>query len=500
MQRPAFLSRLRPFGRWSPPSWFDGRAQDYVDAAIGVGLALVALGTITLTYHRLDPISGLMLLLQTLPVAVRRRNPIGVLCVTGVAIVVYSFLHYPEANGFWGVFVAFYTVAANEPRRRAVAAAVFMAVGTFLTFLAYTTLDVMSDWPVALAQVYLGYLLAWLIGDNLRVRRAYTKQLEQRTIELEREREERAVLAVSQERARIAQELHDVVAHHVSIMVVQASGARRVVDKDPAQARVALEAVEGAGRTALAEMRRMLEVLRTETAGVGPQPGLSELDRLIGQVREAGQPVDVEIEGEPRSLPAGMDLAAYRIIQEALTNVVKHAGKALARVSIRYEDESLELTISDDGRGAAARLLEGPEGGGRGLIGMRERVALYGGTLEAGPAYPLGYRVRATLPLEPPAKGSMSECCDEPSALAEVAGEVEALREREKRASLWTAEPEPMVAPPVVPPIIGRVIPPQAQPRVQVRPAATRRTRQTHSRTDAEPSTKRDAPTRKDVR
>ena len=278
---------------------------------------------------------------------------------------------------------------------------------------------------------------------------------------------------MAQERARIARELHDVVAHHVSVMVVQAAGARRVIEKDPALARDALEAVEQAGRTALDEMRRMLEVLRADEAGVGPQPGLADLDRLVAQVRETGLPVELTFEGMDRPLPAGMDLAAYRIVQEALTNAVKHAGKATARVTVRHESEALDIEVTDDGRGAAAPLLAGAVEGGHGLIGMRERVALYSGELETGPVFPGGYRVHARFPLEPPPRGSLATGCDEESALSEVAAAALRARRDGLGPSGRHAEPEPLVTPRVVPPLIGRVVPPHPTPRPATRQTAS---------------------------
>jgi signal transduction histidine kinase len=465
MQRAIAIPR-RQFGRIS---W----NQDYVDVAMGAILAAGALLTVHLDFNRLDLISAPLLVLQTLPIAWRRRNPIGILWITGASITLYSLLGYPETLGYLGVLVAFYTVASYEPRKRATIAAIVTAVGVLISFVCYATFGSMSDWPTALSQTYLACGLAWVIGDNLRVRRAYTAQLEERAVQLEHEREEKADQAVAQERARIARELHDVVAHHVSVMVVQAAGARRVIEKDPAQARDALEAVEQAGRTALDEMRRMLEVLRADEAGVGPQPGLADLDRLVAQVRETGLPVELTIDGMNRPLPAGMDLAAYRIVQEALTNTVKHAGKATARVTVRHESEALDIEVTDDGRGAAAPLLAGAVEGGHGHIGMRERVALYDGALETGPVFPGGYRVHARFPLEPPPRGSLATCCDEESALSEVA----AVALRARRAGFGPSgratEPEPMVKPRVVPPLIGRVVPPHLTPRPAQRQTAS---------------------------
>ena len=447
--------------------------QDYVDAAMAVTLAGVSLFVVFHDFNRLDLISAPLLLLQTMPIAWRRRNPRRTLLTTGSSTILYSLLAYPSSPAPLGVLIAFYTVAAYVPRRRTTIAAIVTAVGVAISFASYARFGSLSDWPSALIETYLACGLAWVIGDNLRVRRAYTAQLEERAVQLEHEREDKATQAVALERARIARELHDVVAHHVSVMVVQAAGARRVLEKDPALARDALEAVEAAGRTALAEMRRMLEVLRADEAGVGPQPGLAELDRLVAQVREAGLPVELAVEGLDRTLPAGMDLAAYRIIQEALTNTVKHAGRATARVKVRYEPDALDIEVADDGRGAAAPLLDGAGEGGHGLIGMHERVALYDGVLETGPVFPGGYRVHAHFPLEPAPRGSLATCCDEDSALSEVAAA--AVRARRDRLGPpgHAKEPEPLVKPRVVPPLIGRVVPPHPAPRPTPRQAAS---------------------------
>jgi signal transduction histidine kinase len=446
--------------------------QDYADVALALVLTALAVSTAVRDHYRLDAISISLLILQTLPIALRRRNPMRILIITGSAITLYSLLGYlgpngvGDSNGAYGVVVAFYTVAANEPRRRALVAAAATAGCVLASFAAYAAFDSISGWTANLSVTYISFGLAWVIGDNLRVRRAYTAQLEERAVQLEHEREERATQAVAQERARIARELHDVVAHHVSVMVVQAAGARRVIEKDPALARDALQAVEQAGRTALDEMRRMLEVLRADEAGVGPQPGLADLDRLVAQVRETGLPVELTFEGmDHRPLPAGMDLAAYRIVQEALTNAVKHAGKATARVTVRHEPDALDIQVTDDGRGAAAPLLAGAVEGGHGLIGMRERVALYDGALETGPVFPGGYRVHARFPLEPAPRGSLATCCDEESALSEVATAALHARRAGSLPSGRPTEPEPLVKPRVVPPLIGRVVPPHHTPR-----------------------------------
>jgi len=444
--------------------------QDYADVAMGLALAVMAVSTAVRDHPHLDPLGVSLVILQTLPIAIRRRNPMRILVITGLAITAYSLLGYLGANGMgdsngaYGVVVAFYTVAANEPRRRAIVAAAVTAACVLISFAAYAAFDSISGWTTNLSVTYLSFGLAWLIGDNLRVRRAYTRQLEDRAAELEREREEKAAQAVTEERARIARELHDVVAHYVSVMVVQAAGARRVVDKDPAAAKGALEAVEAAGRTALAEMRRMLEVLRADDPGMGPQPGLGEIERLIGQVREAGLAVELSVEGSACCLPAGMDLAAYRIVQEALTNTVKHGGKASARVTIRYTADTLEIEVTDDGRGAAAPLISGAEGGGHGLIGMNERVALFGGVLEVGPVLTGGYRVLARMPIEP---DDIARTRSERDA-TRVALEGAADRERRDQAQRSASRSAPLPKSRRVPPMMVRVVPPH--PTEQSRP------------------------------
>lgn len=252
------------------------------------------------------------------------------------------------------------------------------------------------------------FALAWVLGDSNRTRRAYFAQLEERAARLEKEREAQAKVAVAAERARIARELHDVVAHNVSVMVVQADGAAYVLDAAPEQAKKALETISSTGRQALAEMRRLLGVLRTgEHKEVGeyvPQPDVEQMGELIEQCRTSGLPVDFKVEGTPRPLPSGVELTAYRIVQEALTNTRKHGGPNTgASVRLVYFDDGLGLLVEDDGKGAPHELYEegGPDGQGHGLIGMRERVGMVGGTLDAGPRPGGGFRISALLPLKP---------------------------------------------------------------------------------------------------
>lgn len=244
---------------------------------------------------------------------------------------------------------------------------------------------------------------AWVLGDSLRTRRAYYAELEERAARLERERAAQSQATIAAERARIARELHDVVAHNVSVMVVQADGAAYVLDTAPEQTRQALETISGTGRQALTEMRRLLGVLRGEDGGSDyvPQPSVEQLTDLVEQVRGTGLPVEFTVEGTPRPLPSGVELTAYRIVQEALTNTRKHGGPHVgATVQLTYAEDALVLLAEDDGRGSREELYEGGgvDGLGHGLVGMRERIGMVGGRLEAGPRLGGGFRVCAELP------------------------------------------------------------------------------------------------------
>jgi len=227
----------------------------------------------------------------------------------------------------------------------------------------------------------------WLAGYVVQKRR-----LGEARMRTERDAAEATIV---DERARIARELHDVVAHAISVIVLQARGGRRLLDSEPHETRGALDTIERTGQQALVEMRRLVGLLREsgEALALAPQPTLSQLDRLVEQVRAAGLPVVVSIEGDPIEVPPGIDLSAYRIVQEALTNALKHAGPAQARVRLRYLADSLDLEVADDGAGT-----ENGDGGGHGLVGIRERVSVYGGELDAGPQTGGGYAVRARLP------------------------------------------------------------------------------------------------------
>jgi signal transduction histidine kinase len=250
--------------------------------------------------------------------------------------------------------------------------------------------------PQSLIQTQLIFVLSWFVGDAMRTRRLYARSLEAQTRLLEQEREERARRAIRIERERIARDLHDAVTHHVSVMVIQSSGALRSLDKRPAEARTALESIGTTGRQALADMRRVVDILGREEPE-GPIPGLGLLGDLLEQVRSAGLGVELSIQGEPRPLDPGIELVAYRIIQEGLTNSLKHSAGGRARLTVRYGPDSLDIAI-DDERGAGAPATIEPAHDGRGLVGMRERVAIVHGTFAARPT-DTGFRVSASLPL-----------------------------------------------------------------------------------------------------
>ncbi|WP_028810304.1 sensor histidine kinase [Streptomyces flavidovirens] len=350
--------------------------------------------------------------LLCLVVALRRRAPEKMLLLA-IAMGVAQLVFDVEVNpADWAMLVIIYTVAASDGPR-------WISRLALMGGLAAAPLAQLR-WPAdpgnssALESVFfmvvmaLPFALAWVLGDSMRTRRAYFAELEERAARLEKEREAQSKVAVAAERARIARELHDVVAHNVSVMVVQADGAAYVLDASPAQARQALETISTTGRQALAEMRRLLGVLRTgehqESGEYVPQPDVEQIEDLVEQVRTAGLTVDFKVEGTPRPLPSGVELTAYRIVQEALTNTRKHGGpEAGASVRLVYFDDGLGLLVEDDGRGAAHELYEdgGADGQGHGLIGMRERVGMVGGTLDAGPRPGGGFRISALLPLKP---------------------------------------------------------------------------------------------------
>ncbi|MFI1177155.1 sensor histidine kinase [Streptomyces melanogenes] len=376
------------------------------------GMSLVSAGV----GHGSTPAALLIAIGLSVVVALRRRAPEKMVVLAAMMGLAQLALNVSPNVSDFAMLVAIYTAAAVGERW----ASRFALVGSLLA-----AVIAMVRWPdysdngdsngmspgqtvFFVVVMTVPFILAWVLGDSMRTRRAYFAQLEERAARLEKEREAQAKVAVAAERARIARELHDVVAHNVSVMVVQADGAAYVMESAPDQAKIALETISMTGRQALAEMRRLLGVLRTgehrEAGEYVPQPDVEQIEELVEQVRTAGLTVDFKIEGTPRPLPSGVELTAYRIVQEALTNTRKHGGpEAGASVRLVYFDDGLGLLVEDDGRGAAHEMYEdgGADGQGHGLIGMRERVGMVGGTLDAGPRPGGGFRISALLPLKP---------------------------------------------------------------------------------------------------
>jgi signal transduction histidine kinase len=372
--------------------WFDA----LILVAVGVGLVEVVL-----TQDVKDGPEGplwfdiLATLGITVPLFTRRRFPFGAPAASGIVFAASSFVDgrlTPHGVVLFLTALAVFVMFGLIRDRTQAIAGLGLGIGI-------TAIIVRND-PAAHIGTFvfsaIVFAIAWSIGFGLGRKFREADEARERLARAERERVERARLAVADERTRIARELHDVVGHSVSVMTVQAAAARRLLRPHQEREREALLVVEQTGREALAEMRRMVGVLRRpeEAPALAPQPSLESLDRLIAQIRDAGLPVDLRIEGEPEQLPASVDLTAYRLVQEGLTNAIKHARANHAEVVVRYGDGHVELTVTDDGTGDGAG-----EGGGHGLVGMRERVSVYGGELEAGPLAEGGYRLRARLPV-----------------------------------------------------------------------------------------------------
>ncbi|WLQ67686.1 histidine kinase [Streptomyces sp. NBC_01201] len=335
--------------------------------------------------------------------ALRRRHPLAVLCVVTAAT-----LATPESVlrlTFYAFVIAVYSAAVYSPYRVATLAALPVSVVLVGTSGNSVTPVVPNEYIALLILVPMA-----VAAVGLRTWKLRTDEGRTRLIALEREQAEALRGAVEHERARIARELHDVVTHHVSVMIIQAGAARKIMESSPGQAGEALLAVEAGGRAAMTELRHVMGLLTMNGEGeradgteagteaeLSPQPGLDQLGTLVGRVRDAGQPVTLTATGRPRAVPSGVGLAAYRVVQEALTNTVTHASGATARVTVGYAPEQLRVEVTDTGGGAGTGA-----GNGRGLIGLRERLTVYGGTLSAGRCPAGGYRVEALIPLEAP--------------------------------------------------------------------------------------------------
>ena len=373
-----------------------------IDMAVAVVACVVAELELALSHGIQGPawVNAIAAAGSTLPIAARRRWPLAV-AVTVAAVVVWQEALNGDLteNSVMPLLtfpMAVYGVAAWCDRRRAFAGLVAVLVLIWVEVL-------LSDNTVTGDFLFTALLVfgPWLVGRIVAARVELAAELSDKADRLEREQEKQAQLAVVEERARIARELHDVVAHNVSVMVVQAAAARRMIDHDASKAKEALGSVEQTGRSALREMRRVVGMLgqRDEELALAPQPSVDELDWLIDRAREAGLEVDLTIEGEKKRLESGVDLSAFRIVQEALRNTLKHAGPARAQVTLRYGEHDVEVDVSDNGRGVRTPADNGAVTG-QGLLGMRERVAMLGGEIEAGYRKDGGFGVHARLPFE----------------------------------------------------------------------------------------------------
>nr|WP_184689954.1 sensor histidine kinase [Saccharothrix tamanrassetensis] len=378
------------------------------DSLIAGTLAIFDLGAMVAA-GGLVSVSALVFvgLLLVVPVVFRRKYPKASSYTILAGGVIQLFTHggvdggYPIRPADFALAVALYTMVAFEGRRPALVYAIWLALGTFVWAVWRIGAGTDAVFFVFVIAVIFGF--SWALGEFVGARRAYQWELEQRLKLLETERGRQARIAVGEERSRIARELHDVVAHAVSVMVVQADGAGYAIKSNPDMAEAAMRTIADTGRQALTELRRLLGVLRSEDqSGTqwAPQPGAADLAELTENLRTAGLPVRLETSGDLRALPAGLGLGIYRIVQEALTNTLKHAGTgASAVVRVSHVGEHVELEVADDGFGTPHDLVA--VSGGNGLIGMRERAGVLGGTLEAGPNPGGGWRVRAVLPLVP---------------------------------------------------------------------------------------------------
>ncbi|TDU91334.1 signal transduction histidine kinase [Kribbella voronezhensis] len=371
------------------------------------GALTMFFGLISLTQEHFGGILGLMMLV---PLIWRRTHPEVVFFGVSAVAVLQWLIGTPLQGGNVGLLVALYAISVyGEVRYSRIA----LAVGGMGVLMATSRYNTSNDWrQQATMMVSLGALVfgVWAFGERRRTRGMYVQQLEERAAQLERDRDREAKLAVSNERTRIAREIHDVVAHGLSIMIVQADGGLYAADASPEQAKKALATIGDTGRASLTEMRKMLGLLKQDAQPnevdpnqPRPQPGVSSLPELIDNVRQTGLSVDYQVTGTPRDLPALLGLTAYRIVQEGLTNTLKHAGPG-ARTSVRLDfgREMLTVVVTDDGRGAGLAPGSDP---GHGLIGMQQRASISGGTVNAGPKTGGGYEVVATLPYNLPAGG-----------------------------------------------------------------------------------------------
>ncbi|NUR69504.1 MAG: sensor histidine kinase [Hamadaea sp.] len=375
-----------------------------LDIGLAVGCTTVAMllgREIHEDFKAFDGPGYLLTVAANMPLLFRRRAPLTTLICCAAGWLAFIVAGYWPALNPYATEVAYFTVASDRPRRVSIpAGAIGASVWTYAGLISrHASMASVGALSIAVTAIL------WKFGDNARLLAIRNRELAEATERLRREQAERARRAVVDERLRIAGELHDIVAHHMSVISIQAGVAGRVLPADPPTAQDAVEVIATSSREGQQELRRMLGLLRTPTAVVEdedaalPAPGLARLDALLSRVRAAGVDVTVDVIGVRRALPPGLDLCAYRIVQESLTNVLKHAGPTSVTITLVFDTDRFTATVRDEGRrpGTPSVIAE-PDGSGHGLIGMRERAALYGGTLDAGPDGP-GFAVRLTLPL-----------------------------------------------------------------------------------------------------
>jgi signal transduction histidine kinase len=351
------------------------------------------------THYGPDVAKAAVTLVATLALALRRRAPLATLCIVAVAVAapeIVSRLTIQLWGDFLPILVAVYAALRHGGRRAA-------GIGLAVSAVALLTVELrvpVSGGVANIPFIWVPFVVVCAAARILRARELAHAEMRRHAQRLVSEQDETIRAALAEERARIARELHDIVAHSVSVMVVQAGAAEDLLDRDPQRARTPLQSIQETGGHAIAELQRMLGLLREGDAehSLAPQPGTSEIGELVGQMTELGLPVELRVEGTPRELPPGVELAAFRVVQEALTNTLKHAGRVASTVLLRYGDDELDVEVVDDGTRAPGNAR------GHGLIGMRERVALYDGAIEAGPRPDGGFAVRVRLPLAPSAR------------------------------------------------------------------------------------------------
>ncbi len=377
------------------PSRRDAMAMAAITAALLIGN--IGPADTAQTERNIDAFAIVLILIAGGATLWRRTNPVPALAVATIASLTYWIMDYPLAGGGLALLVLLYSLAAHEPERA-------RAVRVLVLFTIVISLVLIAGWlspeenGVSVGLIVLNivlFQLAWFAGDGIRGRRENVERLQEQIDAAQAEKVAATERAIEGERTRIARELHDIVAHSMSVIVVQSEGAQRLVGRDDEAVAEALAAIEATARTNLNDIRSTIGGLRSDAART-PLPELSRLPELVEQCAEAGLDVSLEVNGEQRSLPAMIELSGYRVVQESLTNTIKHGGPtASAAVTVDYRDDALAIEVVDDGRGAGAT----PETPGHGLLGMRERIEAVGGQLRTGPRQGGGYTVRAEIPV-----------------------------------------------------------------------------------------------------